>query len=218
VITALVTFAGDLTISATGAGGDVILQSGSDQTKFADNTGAVRARIDVDPSGGRGLFRSDSSNGSAHVGASGWIGTTSNAGATTIVGGVSESQSVSSVGTSIFGCYGGGLCRFALAQSVTCAAGVATVDIQASTVVVDPAGAACAVTIAKTTAAGLTGARATFVIAATAGAGVVTFPNNADHAGPVLCTTTGLTEDGTYSVLFADKATDIWVGQACSDN
>ncbi len=104
---------------------------------------------------------------------------------------------------------------------LTCAAGVATFDPAAGSftqyVRVDANGAACAITIGETNATLAT--NVTFYIATSAGAGAVTFPDVANtHDGPTLCTTTGLTINGTYAMTFANLANDAYLGTSCTQN
>jgi hypothetical protein len=58
----------------------------------------------------------------------------------------------------------------------------------------------------------------TIEVYTSAGAGTVTFPDAAGvHDGPTLCTATGLTENGTYTVAYSLKDT-MYKGVACTQN
>ncbi len=101
-----------------------------------------------------------------------------------------------------------------------CTAGVLDISPQPGfpTHYIDPDGAACAVTIDDAFAQLNTGSITIIIANATAGGGV-TFPNVAgEHSGPTLCTTTGLAQNGVYTIIFADKATDLYLGVSCVQN
>lgn len=145
------------------------------------------------------------------------MGTNTNTSATGVVATISDSLSATSAGTSLHAWFGSGMNAVQQRQSATCAAGVLALDPTSSVVYVDPAGAACAVTLAEGSAN--LGADVTITVVASSGAGVVTFPNVANiHAGPTLCTTTGLTENGVYTITYVDKTNDMYVGKSCVQN
>lgn len=123
-------------------------------------------------------------------------------------------------GQSQFSVYGGGIVHVDLPQAATCAAGVLALNPTSSVVNIDANGAACVVTIAETTAASIgPGFDVQINIVTSAGAGAVTFPNVANiHAGPTLCTTTGLAINGSYAVHYANKVDDMFIGKSCQAN
>lgn len=145
------------------------------------------------------------------------MGTNTNTGATGVVATISDVLTEASAGTTLFSWFGSGMFAVGQRQSVACAAGVLALDPTSSVVYLDANGAACAVTLGEANAQ--LGADVEIVIVTTPGAGTVTFPNVANvHAGPTLCTTTGIALNDSYRIHYADMTNDLYVGVACSDN
>lgn len=115
---------------------------------------------------------------------------------------------------------GTGWYRRLTSQTATCAAGVLALDITSEVVRVDANGAACVVTIDDASAELLGPSMRAEIQVRNVGAGVVTFPDVAgEHNGPTACTTTGIAQNGIYSLTFMDDgSSDLWAGVACTNN
>lgn len=111
---------------------------------------------------------------------------------------------------------GQGKLAVATQQSVSCAGGVLALDPTSSVVYINANSAACVVTLGEANA--ITGSDVEIILTANV-SGAVTFPNVANvHAGPVLCTTTGLSTIGSsYRIHYAATLNE-YVGVACNAN
>lgn len=190
----------NLRMSATGAGA-IEISSGTGTFNFL--TSALAAGVRIDSTTTTGTFNGQTT-AEIHT-----------------VGARSASQTAVTLGdtadhVSIFG--SGGF-RFITEQVISCAAGVATLDPQSAHITIDANGASCVVTIAETTAAAVPGLIYVIDVQDLGGAFVVTFPDVANiFDGPTLCTTTGLAENGTMQMIYANRANDLFVATACTNN
>ncbi len=202
----------------------VVIATGNGLVDIAEANGTARMSMIVTPSsnliGGLGMSQS---------GGIGWVEFTTNGAGVGARGNRTAAQMVASVSDTIvgsgthvdlWGVWGSGIAGNILPQAVACAAGVLALDPVSSVVNIDANGAACAVTLAETTAASIgPGFQVTINIVTSAGAGAVTFPDvSGIHQGPVACTTTGIAINDTYTIMYANKSDDMYVGVSCTDN
>ncbi len=215
VATDLTTASGEaLTLAPAGAGG-IVLTTGSNTVVVNDSAGGPDLTVTTSTASTRTTVCSNL----ACMGSSGndyWhVGISTNRASTAQAGAFADSVVLGSA-TDLFAVYGEGKNAVSVQQAASCAAGVLALDPTSSVVYINANSNPCAITLGEANA--IVGSDVLIVLTANV-SGAVTFPNVANvHAGPTLCTTTGLTTIGsTYRIHYASTISE-YVGVACTSN
>ncbi len=214
----------DVLIVGGASTGSVVLKSIDNITQIQDASGNVDMQFSMEAAGGvrsticavspgACVLLIGSTSGSASLGPAGSVGPT--------IAVAHMGEGVSTAGSTLLhSFFGGGINRVATHQAAACAAGVLALDPTSSVIDLDANSAACAVTLAETTAATVgPGFDVQINVVTASGGGGVTFPDVAGiHDGPLLCTTTGLQLNGSYTIHYANMADDMFIGKSCETN
>lgn len=212
----VVTFTGQSIYS--GVTTDVTTGTNEDLVLAPNGTGSVVLRggdstVELQESGGtqRGSLLISSTNLLIQATVALILGSTANRATNAVAVSLRDNNT-----TPLLEVYGGGLVKYAAEQTATCSLGALALDPTSSQISIDANAAACAVTLAETTGTVVgPGAVATITVF-NVGAGVVTFPDVANiFEGPALCTNTGIGANGTMSIMYANRADDLWIATGC---
>lgn len=192
------TMTGTVSFNNGGANGTIVPQSGAAAlTLLANGTGGA---VRLAPNGNNNAV----------------IGSSTSPSATQVLGCFSDNISSGSAGNNDVCVFGGGKLQVAKTQAATCSGGVLALDPTSSVAYINANSAACVVTLGEANAQ--VGSDVEIVLTANV-SGAVTFPNVANvHAGPTVCTTTGLSTIGSsYRIHYAQTINE-YVGVSCNPN